>query len=135
MSAEAIITISAAVVALTQLAKWAKLPDRLGPLAVILLAGVGVMVWLFSQETWPPVRTDTWNIFAGWVAVATSAAGVFGFTRATASAITATKSPPHDGAGSSPTAPTVDEVADEIEERLRTEPARRRPRPPLDEAI
>lgn len=134
MSAEAIITISAAVVALTQLAKWAKLPDRVGPLAVILLAGVGVMVWLFSQEVWPPERTDTWNIFAGWVAVATSAAGVFGFTRATASAITATKPPPFDAAGSSATAPTVDEVADEIEERLKSQTARPRPRPRLEDA-
>lgn len=41
--------------------------------------------------------------------------------------------PPVDGAGSSDTAPTVEEVADEIEERMKSTPARRRPRPVLED--
>ena len=135
MNADAVVAVSAGVVACTQLVKWAGMRDAFGPIVVIVLSGVGVALWLFSQETWPPMRTDTWNIASGWVAVTLTAAGTFGFTRAAASAVTSAKPPPFSGAGSSPTTPTVDEVADEIEERLRTEPARRRPRPPLDEAI
>jgi hypothetical protein len=127
MTAEAIVAISAAVVAITQLAKWAKLPDHWGPLAVILLAGLGVGIWLFSQQTWPPVRTDTWEIFAGWVAVALSAAGVFGFTRAGAEAVTRATSPPADGAGSSATTDSAtvptdpDALAEQIVARIRRE--------------
>jgi hypothetical protein len=101
MSGEAIISVSAAVVALTQMLKWAGIPDKWGTLAVLALAALGVAVWGFTQ----PVidRTDAFNYFAGWIAVATSAAGVFGFTRASASAVTAARQPPGDGAGSSPT--------------------------------
>jgi hypothetical protein len=145
MSAEAIVAISAAVVACTQLSKWAKLPDHLGPIAVILLSGVGVGIWLASQTVWPPVRTDIWPIFAGWVAVALSAAGVFGFTRAGAEAVSRATSPPSDGAGSSATGgvPDTDALADALMDRIRQEmngaapvepemASRRRSRPPLD---
>lgn len=123
MSAEAIVSISAAVVAITQLLKWAKLPDHWGPIAVILLAGVGVGIWLFSQTVWPPERTQVWEIFAGWVAVALSAAGVFGFTRAGAEAVTRATSPPSDGAGSSPTgaAADTDALAEAVVTRIRRE--------------
>lgn len=87
MSAEQIITVSAVVVTLVQLSKWARLPDAWGPLAVLGFSLVGVGVSVFGGDQWPPERTDTWPIFAGWIAVATSAAGVFGFTRAAASAV------------------------------------------------
>ena len=125
MSAEAIVAVSAAVVAFVQLIKWAGLRDHWGPVVVILLSGVGVGIWLSSQPTWPPARTDTWPIFAGWIAVALSAAGVFGFTRAGASAVARVSTPPDDGAGSSATTPaTVDgsrasaeEIADVLERR------------------
>lgn len=128
MTADAIVAISAAVVAITQLIKWAGMKDAFGPLVVILLSGIGVMVWLFSQTVWPPLRTDTWNIAAGWISVSLSAAGVFGFTRAGASAVTRIQAPPADGAGSSATVPsevtpTIDEVADELERRMRERPA------------
>jgi hypothetical protein len=103
MSAEGIIAVSAAVVALVQLIKWAGLRDSWGPVAVIALSVVGVMVWLVSGDSWPPARTDVWPIFSGIIAVTLSAAGVFGFTRATASAVTSISAPPPDGAGSSPT--------------------------------
>lgn len=103
MTADAIVAISAAVVALVQLVKWAGMRDSYGPLAVIGFSGLGVALWLFGAVVWPPARTDTWPIFAGWVAVALSAAGVFGFTRAGASAVISVKPPPGGGAGSSPT--------------------------------
>jgi len=103
VNAESIITVSAAVVALVQLIKWAGLRDSLGPLAVVGLSALGVGVFIFGGDHWPPARMDTWPTFAGWIAVATSAAGVFGFTRAAASAVTRTAPPPDGAAGSEPT--------------------------------
>jgi hypothetical protein len=101
MDGEAIVAVSAAVVTLTQLAKWGGLPDKLGPLAVLFLAAVGVGFWAYSAGTF--TRTTSFEYFAGWVAVATAAAGIYGFTRASTSAVTRMTSPPADGAGSSRT--------------------------------
>lgn len=103
MNGEAIISVSAAVVALTQIVKWAGLPDRWGPIVVMALAAIGVGVWGYSQGG--IMRADVFTYFAGWIAVATSASGVFGFTRATASAVTSAKPPPVSGAGSERTVP------------------------------
>jgi hypothetical protein len=99
MDAEAIIAVSAAVVTLTQLLKWSGIPDKAGPLAVLILAILGVAMWGYSTEpAWE--RNLLFTYFSGWIAVATSAAGVFGFTRAASSAVTSGKSPPAGGAGS-----------------------------------
>jgi peptidoglycan/LPS O-acetylase OafA/YrhL len=97
VNADAVVAVSAAVVALTQLSKWAGLRDSYGPIAVILISGVGVLVWLVGGEQWPPARTDIWPIFSGWIAVTLSAAGVFGFTRAAAGAVTRATPPPNEG--------------------------------------
>lgn len=80
MSAESIVTVSAAVVALVQVIKWALRRDGWGPAIVLLVSLLGVAVWAVSQgaATW----ASAWSYFSGWVAVATSAAGVYGFTRA-----------------------------------------------------
>lgn len=101
MNGEAIVSISAAVVALTQLAKWGGLPDRWGPVSVLLLAAIGVALWVYTQGEFE--RQQTFTVFAGWIAVATSAAGVFGFTRASAAAVTAVRPPSSAAAGGSPT--------------------------------
>lgn len=101
MDGQAIITVSAAVVALTQLIKWAGLPDKKGPFAVLVLALVGVAFWAWTQGDFS--RATAFGYFAGWIAVATSAAGVYGFTRAAASAVVSAMPPPEGGAGSSPT--------------------------------
>lgn len=101
MDGAAIVAVSAAVVALTQLVKWSGLPDRLGPLAVLALSLLGVVFWAWSKGTF--TQAQAFDYFAGWIAVSTSAAGVFGFTRATSDAVSRLKPPPESGAGSSPT--------------------------------
>ena len=101
MGGEAIISVSAAVVALTQLVKWAGIRDHYGPIAVILLSVVGVVFWGWSQGDMS--RASAFNYFAGWIAVTTSAAGVFGFTRASGEGLARMTAPPTSGAGSSPT--------------------------------
>ena len=87
--------------ALVQLCKWAGLNDKLGPVAVLALSFFGVYFWGYSVGTYE--RARAFEYFAGWIAVATSAAGVFGFTRAAGTAVTSAKAPPEDGAGSSRT--------------------------------
>jgi hypothetical protein len=104
MNGEAILAVSVAVVALTQLLKWAFLSDRWGPIAVLGLAALGVGFWIYSQNIpTDQLRGMSFTIFSGWISVATSAAGVYGFTRAAASAVTSATPPPLDGAGSSRT--------------------------------
>jgi hypothetical protein len=101
MDGAAIITISAAVVALTQLLKWAGIPDKWGAGAVLALAVLGVALWGYSVGTFE--RTQAFDYFAAWIAVATSAAGVFGFTRAASGAVSSMTPPPAGGAGQSGT--------------------------------
>jgi O-antigen/teichoic acid export membrane protein len=101
MDGQAIIAVSAACVAITQISKWAGLPDRYGPIAVLLYSFIGVCLWGYSVGTFE--RAQAFTYFAGWIAVSTSAAGVFGFTRAGGEGITAIKAPPTGGAGSSKT--------------------------------
>lgn len=93
MSGQAIVTVSAAVVALTQLLKFANvINDKRGPIAVLGLALFGVAFWAWTTGDFS--RATAFAYFAGWIAVSTSAAGVFGFTRALPDAVTATKTPP-----------------------------------------
>lgn len=99
MDAQAVITVSAAVVALVQFAKWSGVPDGKGPLVVLGLSLLGVAFWGFSEGTFG--RATAFDYFAAYIGVVTSAAGVFGFTRAAASAVTGTK--PATGAGADPT--------------------------------
>ena len=101
MDAQAVITVSAAVVALAQLAKWYGVPDGKGPIAVMILSALGTLLWVLSSPAWFD-RTQGFAIFSAWIAVTLNAAGVFGFTRAAASAVTSTSNPP-SGAGASPT--------------------------------
>lgn len=101
MSGQAILTVSASVVALTQLLKWSKaISDQRGPLAVLVLALLGVAFW--GWATGDISRASAFGYFAGWISVATSAAGVYGFTRSGPESVTATSTPP-TGAGASPT--------------------------------
>lgn len=101
MSGQAIMAVSASIVALTQLLKWGKIvSDQRGPLVVLILALIGVGFW--GWTTGDISRATAFGYFAGWISVATSAAGIYGFTRAGSEAITKTSGPPA-GAGASPT--------------------------------
>lgn len=102
MDGQAIIAVSAAVVGLVQLLKWSGLPDQRGPLAVLGLSAIGVTVWGFTKGSFD--HTVAFDYFAGWITVATSAAGIYGFTRSGAASLVATKDPP-PGAGAEPTTP------------------------------
>ncbi len=99
MNGESILTVTGAVVALTQLLKWAIIPDKYGPVSVLGLAALGVIFWGWS--TGDVTRASSFGYFSGWVSVALSAAGVYGFTRAASTAVSNMKSPPAGGAGSS----------------------------------
>jgi hypothetical protein len=100
MNGEAIISVSAAVVAMVQLIKWAGLRDNYGPIAVLALSLEGVAFWGWSGGEF--TRQAAFTYFAGWIAVSTSAAGVYGFSRASGEALTKMTAPP-SGAGASPT--------------------------------
>jgi hypothetical protein len=104
MNAEQILIVTGAVVALTQLVKWMRLvDDGQGPLVVLGLSALGVVLWAVSfVDVFE--RHALWTYFAAWIAVATSTAGVYGFTRARPESITATRRPPA-GAAQSTTAP------------------------------
>lgn len=91
MTGEDIVTVSAAVVALTQLVKWMGTPDHTAPVTVLTISLFGVALWSYSSGGY--ARTELFNYFAAWIAIATSAAGVFGFTRATGDAIARFKEP------------------------------------------
>jgi len=92
MDGEAILTVTTAVVALTQLLKWMGVAgEKWGAVMVLALSFLGVVLWGYSSGSY--VRTELFGFFAGWITVATSAAGVYGFTRA-ASDITAARKAP-----------------------------------------
>jgi hypothetical protein len=101
LDAGALASISAAVVALTQLSKWAGLPDRIGPAAVLVFAALGMGVWAYSEGQF--AQTLVFEYFSGWIVVATSAAGIYGFTRAGAEQLARALPPPTGSAGGSPT--------------------------------
>ena len=100
MPAEAVVSVSALVVLLTQLAKWSGVPDKWGPVAVLVLSFLGVAFWGWSDGSFE--RVKAFQYLSGFGAVATSAAGVYGFTRASRSALVKTEPPP-GGAGQSTT--------------------------------
>lgn len=79
MDATAVATIGGVVMVLTQIVKRA-LPgdwDAWGPHIAAVLALLGVCIWVYSAPTFPPQRTDTWAIFAGWVSVFATAVGLY----------------------------------------------------------
>lgn len=103
MNGEAIIAVSALVTALTQITKWSGLPDRWGPVAVLVLAGIGTAVWAYSAGDFN--QSTTFAYVSGWAAISLASAGIFGFTRAGAAAVTTVRPPSSQAAGGSATTP------------------------------
>ena len=83
MDTTAIAAIAAAVVALTQLLKWASwFPNDLAPLVVLISSFGGVALWVWSNTGEIGFyREHAFAYFAAGTIVATSAAGVFGFAK------------------------------------------------------
>lgn len=92
MDATAVIAVSGAIVMLLQVLKSAGLTGRWALVSSAVMSMVGVVVWGYSQGTYE--RPETWAFFSGWVAVFTSAAGVFGIVNGGAEAVTAMKGAP-----------------------------------------
>lgn len=99
MNAQAVMIVGGAVTLATQMTKWAGLRDSHGPIAVMFWALVGVAVWAYSTQDFG--RSTAFDYFAGYFSVAATSAGIFGFTRASPMAVTATERPP-PGAAQNP---------------------------------
>ncbi|MGV3515464.1 hypothetical protein [Luteitalea sp.] len=81
MNAADVLMVAAVVVPLAEVVKYSKrVPDGWGVPVVMVLSALGVGLWGWST---PDVlsRANAWPLFAGWVGVVTTAAGVYGFIR------------------------------------------------------
>lgn len=92
MDAKAVIMVSGAIVMLIQVLKATGLTGRWALVAAAGLSVLGVGIWGYSAGDY--VRAATWDYFAGWIAVFTSAAGAFGVINGGAEAVTAMKGAP-----------------------------------------
>ena len=70
------VAVGGLVLALTQSTKRFT-PEGWGPLIAAIWTTLAMFVWAFSQPDWPPVRTATFELLAVWVAVYTSALGLY----------------------------------------------------------
>lgn len=86
MDSQAIAAVGAAVVLAVELAKWSKLPTHLAPAAVLLFSAVGVALWAWSEGDIS--RATAFGLFTGWLTVAASAAGVYGFVKGSSESLT-----------------------------------------------
>lgn len=109
--------VSGAVVAMTQLMKWTRaIPDRYGPLSVLVWSLLGVAIWAYSAEAFR--RADAFELFSGWITVSLAAAGIYGFTRAGAESLTRATSPPSGAGAEPPPVGASDEQIDLAAEQL-----------------
>lgn len=100
MDAGAIISVSAAVVALAQLLKGLGISSRFSPLVALLLSAFGVGIWGYSAVG-TFTRPQAFSYFVAWITVATAAKGIFETSRAIANGIRPSngkETPPGDGA-------------------------------------
>lgn len=93
MDATAVISVSGAIVMLLQVLKsGGAVTGRWALTVAAVLSILGVVVWAYSVGNYD--RPQLWGYFAGWIAVFTSAAGVFGIVNGGAEAVTAMKGAP-----------------------------------------
>jgi hypothetical protein len=92
VEAQVVMTVSAAVVALVQFIKWSGLRDGYAPYAVAVTSALGVALWAWDNQV--PLSGNAFKLFAGWVSVTLSAAGVFGFVRSMPETVAAMRQEP-----------------------------------------
>jgi len=80
MNAEAIVLIGGAVAGLLQVLKTSTFVKRYALLWVFGISLLATLLWGWSEGTL--MRETAFQFFAGWVAVTTVAAGVFGIVKA-----------------------------------------------------
>jgi hypothetical protein len=95
MNAQAIMTVAGAVVILTQIIKGMGLPNQRAPIVVLGLSALGVVFWGISAGNFD--KSQLFGYFAGWISVAFSAAGVWGYVRSTPAALTSGKTSDDSG--------------------------------------
>lgn len=90
--------ITITVVALVQLLKWSGINGKIAaPFFVFAASTIGVLLFAWSNYPEINVRQASWPIFVAIITIATSAAGVFGFTRATSELVRGAKKKPPSG--------------------------------------
>jgi hypothetical protein len=80
----AVMRVTVVVVGIMHLLRWAGVGERWAPLLVAVLSALGVALWAVGQAPLNP--SMLFSYVSGWVAVATSAAMVWGFTWAAGTA-------------------------------------------------
>ncbi len=70
------VAVGGLVLALTQSTKRFT-PEGWGPLIAAVWTTLAMLVWAASQPDWPPARTAMFDLLAVWVAVYTSALGLY----------------------------------------------------------
>jgi hypothetical protein len=88
MDAEAIVTITTAVVICTQLCKTAAPETRYGLAIAALNTVIGLTLWEVSQVDLP-TRLDIWGVALAFVTILSAASGVYGLAVAATKALVA----------------------------------------------
>lgn len=91
MNGEAIISVTAAVVAIVQILKASAWCVRHALVLLFAVSALAVGLWAYSAGAL--TQATAFQLFAGWAAVSLSAAGVFGVVRATPDQVTAFRKP------------------------------------------
>lgn len=84
MDGLAVMRVTVVVVGLMHLLRWSGVSERWAPLLVAVLSALGVALWAVGQG--PVNEAVLFSYVSGWVAVATSAAMVWGFNWAAGTA-------------------------------------------------
>lgn len=74
------LAIGTAVMLLVEISKTLMTPyhaKRLGPYLALAFSFAATLVYVISAPVFPPMRTDLWAIFMGWLMVLATSVGVY----------------------------------------------------------
>lgn len=77
---QATLAIGAAVTLMVEIAKTLMPPShakKLGPYLALAFSLMATVVYVVSAPTFPPLRTDIWSLFLGWLEVLAVSVGVY----------------------------------------------------------